>query len=69
MEAKMTDRNHDPADARFPAPMGSLERTIDDDDALAGLPDDRGGAAAETPDQEEHWELDRMIIRLGGNGF
>jgi hypothetical protein len=65
----MADRKTNDNDAGFPAPMGSLERTIDSDDALVGCPAADEATVEESTDGKEHWELDRMIIRLGGNGF
>jgi hypothetical protein len=48
---------------------GSLERTVDRDDRLTAIPVETEADAAPASDDDEASELERMMIRLGGNGF
>jgi len=64
----MTHDNDSTNGATFPMAMGSLERAIEMEDeqfihSVAGDEVDR------PTDDDDPMELDRMLIRLGGNGF
>ena len=50
-------------------PAGSLERTVDSDDSLSTIRNDDDVDPNPNPDHDESTELQRMVIRLGGNGF
>ena len=66
----MAHETSDPPEPMYPTPMGSLERTVEIDDELDnGLADTDGPSDVEQPADDDQTELDRMIIRLGGNGF
>jgi hypothetical protein len=52
----------------FPTPMGSLERTVEEDDTLTSHLD-LDWVDVEDSSDDESTELDRLMIRLGGNGF
>jgi hypothetical protein len=48
--------------------MGSLERTVEEDDTLTSHLD-LDWVDVEDSSDDESTELDRLMIRLGGNGF
>jgi hypothetical protein len=50
-------------------PAGSLERTVDRDDRLSAIPAETEADADSNSDHDEATELERMMLRLGGNGF
>jgi hypothetical protein len=50
-------------------PAGSLERTVDRDDFLSTIQNDDDVDTIPDDDHDESTELQRMVIRLGGNGF
>jgi hypothetical protein len=55
----------------FPTPKGSLERTVDEDETpfANGLDREQGEAPAESDDDDQPRQLERFMIRFGGNGF